>query len=128
MDVDGKSLQRQPGLRSECVGIDWIHYCCLGHQLHQGVLETRLINYMGKISFSPYLVHGLGNQFIGKPLIHFMWNNFTGREPGFWKECSWLFAIALYIPILIWLADIFWRLVDAPSVTFAKMVEGKCFG
>ncbi|RSL78710.1 hypothetical protein CEP51_007959 [Fusarium floridanum] len=94
----------------------------------QGVLETRLINYMGKISFSLYLVHGLGNQFIGKPLIDFMWNNFTGREPGFWKECSWLFAIALYIPILIWLADIFWRLVDAPSVTFAKMVEGKCFG
>ena len=93
----------------------------------QGVLETRPIRYLGKISFALYLVHGLGNQLIGKPLIDFMWNNFTGTEPGFWKEFAWLSAIAIYIPILIWLADIFWRLVDAPSVTFAKMVEGKCF-
>ncbi|KAJ4182780.1 hypothetical protein NW767_013745 [Fusarium falciforme] len=93
----------------------------------QGVLETRPIRYLGKISFALYLVHGLGNQLIGKPLIDFMWNNFTGTEPGFWKEFAWLSAIAIYIPILIWIADIFWRLVDAPSVTFAKMVEGKCF-
>lgn len=92
----------------------------------QAVLETRPIRYLGQISFALYLVHGLANQLIGRPLVDFMWNNFSGTEPGFWKESAWLFATLVYIPILIWIADIFWRLVDGPSVPFAKMVEGKC--
>lgn len=67
----------------------------------QAVLETGPIRYLGQISFALYLVHGLTNIMIGRPLIYFMWNAFSGTEPGFWKECVWIFATLVYVPIVI---------------------------
>ena len=38
---------------------------------------------------------------------------------------SYLLCALLVVPVTFWLADLFWRGVDIPSVRFAKWVEGK---
>ncbi|KAI0436962.1 acyltransferase 3 [Xylaria telfairii] len=91
----------------------------------QGLFMTRPARYLGRISFSLYLVHGLGNRTIGKWLIHGCWGYF-GNE-GFWPY-TWSFVVStiLYFPIVIWASDLFWRTVDMPSTNFARWLEQAC--
>ncbi|KAI1284031.1 acyltransferase family-domain-containing protein [Xylaria sp. FL0933] len=91
----------------------------------QAIFLTRPATYLGQISFSLYLVHGLGNRTIGKWLIQGCWG-YIGNE-GFWPY-TWSFVVSttLYFPIVIWASDIFWRTIDVPSTRFAKWLEQAC--
>jgi peptidoglycan/LPS O-acetylase OafA/YrhL len=91
----------------------------------QALFNTRMAKYFGKISFSLYLVHGIGNRTIGIWLLQY-----TGRmfgNYGHWADAlSYVVSMALYTPIIVWCSDMFWRAVDIPSGNFAKWVEGIC--
>ncbi|KUJ24485.1 uncharacterized protein LY89DRAFT_573259 [Mollisia scopiformis] len=91
----------------------------------QTLFNTRLIKYLGKISFALYLVHGLGNRTIGLWLLNLTGSMF-GKD-GYWANVL-IFAVSfvLYTPIIVWWSDMFWRAVDLPSANFAKWIEGKC--
>jgi peptidoglycan/LPS O-acetylase OafA/YrhL len=91
----------------------------------QAVFNIKLIRYLGKISFSLYLVHGLGNRTIGTWIIHFVRGIFSSGE--YWVDAlCYVVSMVLYVPVIIWWSDVFWRAIDIPSTNFAKWLESKC--
>lgn len=90
----------------------------------QQFFNCRIAVYLGKISFSLYLIHGLGNRTVGSWLLHST-HQILGNK-GYWA-CATSFAITsiLYLPLIIWSADVFWRAVDLPSMRLAKWIEQK---
>lgn len=83
--------------------------------------------YLGQISFALYLVHGA--------IIKSMWywlqpsvNNFVSGMPV-WEMPSgqfirfWILGYMLVLPVVLWSADVFWRLIDQRSVSLARWVE-----
>jgi hypothetical protein len=59
---------------------------------------------------------------LGFWLVPWFWG-WTGHENMFGKELGWGLAFAIQTVIVIWTADLFWRLVDMKSVAFAKWCE-----
>lgn len=86
---------------------------------------SRPIRYLGKISFALYLIHGLGNRTIGIWIMRLTWD-FFGRQSYLNNLTGYVVASVIYIPIIIWWSDIYWRAIDIPATNFAKWFEGKC--
>lgn len=95
---------------------------------HEGSLQqlftSRFSRYMGNISFSLYLVHG--------PVLHgfgySLASKFVNRmqpETESQYDIGLFAAFLILSPIVIWVADLFWRLVDKPCTTLVVWLENK---
>lgn len=90
------------------------------------VFRSRIAQYLGRISYSLYLVHACTLHTFGYAMFNLMWS-FTGvgeegwglfrREVGFVLACCWI------LPFTVWVADVFTRCVDEPCVRLAKRIE-----
>ncbi|EWC45499.1 hypothetical protein DRE_05357 [Drechslerella stenobrocha 248] len=104
----------------------------------QDVLCWRVFQYLGRISFALYLVHGTTNRSIGYAMVHWGWK-VTGVGAMFVEGAKVddlyvletirvaVVFVAFFANLLvtIWLADVFWRAFDLPSVRFVRWLEGK---
>ena len=90
--------------------------------LLQKPFNSPLIQYLGKISYALYLMHGPVTHIVGYLVQDVAWN-----ITGYHSRCSYIAGFILgaivNIPLVIWAADVFWRFVDTPSVKFARWVE-----
>ncbi|KAK6541400.1 hypothetical protein TWF694_007212 [Orbilia ellipsospora] len=110
----------------------------------RGIFNTRIAQYLGKISFALYLVHGSVTRSLGYAFCHWGWAvlGVTSMKAKMLKyndpadrimfdeveRNRALVVIAGFFvvtPVVIWLADIFWRVLDIPSVRFARWLENK---
>lgn len=91
----------------------------------QRLFDNRLSQYLGKISFSLYIVHGVVTHTIGYALMNFF-DGILGREEAINRAIGFGVGSGAILFFTIWLADLFTRVVDEPSVNFAKWVEDKC--
>jgi len=91
------------------------------------VLESRAVQYLGRISYALYLTHYLLNIVLGRPLVRLMWA-ISGADSAGWAryEGAWLVATLVYLPVVVWVADVFWRVVDVRSVRLARRLERWC--
>ncbi|KAK8080153.1 acyltransferase [Apiospora hydei] len=92
--------------------------------LLQRLFTTPLARYLGRISYSLYLVHvpilhGLGF-WAGKFFLEI-----TGSETDSGYVLGVAAAVAVVWVVTIWAADLGWRYVDAPAVRFAAWVHRK---
>lgn len=94
--------------------------------LLQKLFNHAIPQYLGKISYSLYICHG--------PVIHMlgMWITPTiWRATGYETMSGWLVGFCLggcmVIVVVLWAADLFWRMVDTRCVTVARWFEGICF-
>lgn len=87
----------------------------------QSFFSTGPIQYLGKISYAMYLMHGPVMHTLGYTTYALIWK-VTGLSDGFFH---FGFAVALCINTfwIICFADIFERAVDVPCVAFAKWIE-----
>ncbi|KAH7157280.1 acyltransferase family-domain-containing protein [Dactylonectria estremocensis] len=107
----------------QCAGA-LLFMLAIGHlEYWQRFFTLDIIQYLGKISYSLYIVHGTVILLISLRL-DMMMLVMTGVE-GIWYHVGFLLGSCFAIPIIIWCADIFWRAVDIPSVKLAKWFEGK---
>ncbi|KAI4745169.1 hypothetical protein E4T50_04465 [Aureobasidium sp. EXF-12298] len=83
------------------------------------------VQYLGKISFSLYLMHGPITHTVGYASMDFFWC-VIGDDSYMTKEIGFALAAVVNIASTIWAADIFMRVVDVPTVQFAKWVEKTC--
>lgn len=90
----------------------------------QSFFCTRLMRYLGKISFALYLVHGLGNKTVGSWLMKLVWM-VVGKHGYKTYISSYVICTMLYVPIIIWWSDMYWRAFDIPATKFAKWLEVK---
>ena len=94
--------------------------------LLQGIFNWSPLRYLGKISFSLYLVHG--------PLLHLFgywfvsaFLGWTGKSSTSQYQSGVLLALVFLTPIVLWVADVFWQLVDRPCGNWVRRVESWCF-
>jgi len=89
----------------------------------QRLFVTRFAQYLGDIAYALYIVHG--------PILFtfgaWFMNGYAGEESGWWYGQSFVMGAILNTILCIWVADMFWRGVDAKSVAFAKWFAGKCW-
>ncbi|KAF2432121.1 acyltransferase [Tothia fuscella] len=111
------------------------YYQCLGSILlvlatnHSKFLQKPfnhpIIQYLGKISYALYLVHGPVLHVIGYRIEPWAWG-VTGSESRGEYVRGFLLGAVFIVPTTVWVADLFWRWVDGPTVRFARWVEGRC--
>ena len=88
------------------------------------VFNTAFVQYLGRVSFALYLVHGPVLHTFGYGVERAVWGA-MGTEG--WRFAGG-FAVAgvVVVPVTLGVADAFWRGVDRPVVRFGRWVEGKC--
>ncbi|KAI1610071.1 acyltransferase 3 [Exophiala viscosa] len=93
------------------------------------LFTSPLPQYLGKISFSLYLVHRtLLNIILARLRIHAV--SWTAQWISIWwlhEGLSLLTIAALFLPLLIWGSDVFTRYLDQGSVELAKWLESKSY-
>lgn len=88
----------------------------------QKLFTNPLSQYLGKISFAFYIVHGPILHALGYALMPNIWY-YTGKETNFQFCTGFLIGWCILLLVCICTGDFFWRFVDIPSVKFARWVE-----
>ncbi len=90
----------------------------------QTIFTTPVAQYLGRVGFALYLVHGTFLYTIG-------WNlsarilDITGREAGFQYGSGVFLTVCILYPLIFCTADFVYRQVDVKSVTFARWLHTK---
>ncbi|TLS25332.1 hypothetical protein PpBr36_07754 [Pyricularia pennisetigena] len=94
----------------------------------QRVFSTSPAQYLGRISYSVYLMHGPVLHTVGYMIEARSWEAVSAAKEG--GEARYIAGFVLgsffIVPIVVWVADVFCRAVDAPVVKFSKWLEGAC--
>ncbi|KAJ5622323.1 hypothetical protein N7528_005555 [Penicillium herquei] len=88
----------------------------------QKLFTNPLSQYLGKISYAFYIVHGPILHSLGYSIMPNIWE-ITGKETNFQYCLGFLIGWLICLPVSIWAGDLFWRTVDIPSVKFARWLE-----
>ncbi|KAI1843163.1 hypothetical protein JX266_010690 [Neoarthrinium moseri] len=106
----------------------------------KGFFEARFCQYLGRISYALYLVHGpvlwtLGDRIytaVGwhseqqlQNLSHWADKFALSKTGPLGLEISFILPHIILLPATIWLADIVTRLIDEPSVRFAQWLYSR---
>jgi peptidoglycan/LPS O-acetylase OafA/YrhL len=88
--------------------------------------NSKFPQYLGKISYSLYVVHGPLIHVVGFSVTPWIWNNVTGMEG--WAYWAGLGLGTLILGCVVGIAaDLFHTVVDVRSVRLARWFEGICF-
>ncbi|KAF8851778.1 hypothetical protein BDZ45DRAFT_600965 [Acephala macrosclerotiorum] len=94
----------------------------------QKVFEANFCQYLGKIAFSLYLVHEFSIVLFGLGLQRFLLHLLDSEEHAYtfryWLICG-VWYLLFTFPVFALAARVE-RWVDAPSVRFARWLEGEC--
>ena len=107
----------------------WIHLAAVhliwtidNAPIFQSVFTTRFAQYLGKIGFSLYLIHGTFLYTIGYRLSGRM-HAWTGVDTGFRYSGGVFLTGCVMYPLLFWASDVVYRHVDLKSVSFARWLH-----
>jgi peptidoglycan/LPS O-acetylase OafA/YrhL len=108
-----------------CLGAFQIVAACTQLRCLQYIFTTPVAIYLGNISYALYLTHNLCLTILEPRVVPWLEHLF-GKTTLWGRHFTWLGGLALFLPIIICVADIFWRAVDMPTVKFARWLEEKC--
>ncbi|KAJ2903210.1 putative hard surface induced protein 3-like protein [Zalerion maritima] len=108
----------------QCIGSILFVACVSRVPGWRRAFEHPIPQYMGKISYAIYLVHGPVIHTIGYTAERWAWG-ITGTG-GYSFELGFGIASFVTVPAMLWAADVFARGVDQPCVKFARWVENVC--
>ncbi|KAE8441908.1 hypothetical protein EG329_004166 [Mollisiaceae sp. DMI_Dod_QoI] len=108
-----------------CLGAFQIVAACTQLRCLQSVFNTSVAQYLGNISYALYLTHNLCLTTL-EPRVVPILDTFFSKATFWGRHFAWLAGLILYLPIIVIVADLFWRAVDNPTVRFAKWFESKC--
>ncbi|KFH47533.1 hypothetical protein ACRE_016850 [Hapsidospora chrysogenum ATCC 11550] len=90
--------------------------CILRDPYLRGLLEGRVAQYLGRISFSLYLVHGPVLHCLGFWIMPRLFEHF-GRQAGYLIGWTFMLSLTLY------LSNLWYKKVDMWSVTVGRRIE-----
>ncbi|KAI9050370.1 hypothetical protein LZ554_005535 [Drepanopeziza brunnea f. sp. 'monogermtubi'] len=108
-----------------CLGAFQIVAACTQLPSLQRIFTTEIPQYLGNISYALYLMHNLCLTIL-EPRFNPIFGQVFSMKTFWGRQLTWFAGLVIYVPVVICVADLFWRLVDTPTVKFAKWVEGKC--
>ncbi|EPS35057.1 hypothetical protein H072_11553 [Dactylellina haptotyla CBS 200.50] len=91
----------------------------------QRPFTTGFAQYLGKISYAMYLMHGPICRTLGFWSVVNFWK-YTGKDSTTGKFFGVFGGAILVFTVVFWLSDIFWRAVDMGCVKFARWMENAC--
>lgn len=92
----------------------------------QKIFTTRLAQYLGRISFSVYLLHMQVLWTVGTRVFPFtMWLVGGGEESQIRFFIGMMLAGSFMFPLQFWISDVFTRGVDEKAIQFTKYVADK---
>jgi peptidoglycan/LPS O-acetylase OafA/YrhL len=112
----------------------------------QSLFTNSIARHLGKISYGLYLTHGPICHMVGFVLIPTLWKWTNGPvqsdwdlksdqapDPGrsygggtaFGYNLGFFLGAAIVVPLTLWVAGLFTRYIDEPSVRFAKRIENR---
>lgn len=91
----------------------------------QVLFTNRFSQYMGRISYSLYLIHGPLLWSVGLKLAHFTVDNITGGDTNEKYFFGMMLAFAFWWPMAIYLADLTVRHIDDNCVWLARWTYEK---
>ncbi|KUJ21328.1 uncharacterized protein LY89DRAFT_770640 [Mollisia scopiformis] len=86
----------------------------------QGVFRSRLALYFGRISYSLYLVHGVLIRAVGQRVLDEVFGWRGGRIEGWAFGVRFAVASTVFVPLVVWGADLFERGVEGRAVVFIR--------
>lgn len=92
----------------------------------QRTFGSNVLQSLSKISFSLYLVHGPVLHLFGYSLVQ-KYLDLIGDETEIRFQSGVILAFVSLSPIMLWVADVFWRLVEKPCGAFVSHIERVCF-
>lgn len=108
-----------------CLGAFQIVAACTQVKFLQNIFNTSVAQYLGNISYALYLTHNLCLTTL-EPRVNPYLDHYFGKASSLGRHLSWIGGLAVYLPVIIFVADVFWRAVDTPTVKFARWLEAKC--
>lgn len=108
----------------QIIGAIMFVFCTARMPSLQRIFNSSPVQYLGKISYAIYLMHGPVMHTVGYSIEKWAWG-ITGTQDH-WYTIGFALAAVFVIPSVVWAADVFWRAIDAPIVRFAKWLETKC--
>lgn len=87
--------------------------------LLQKIFTTRLVQYLGRISFSMYLVHFQLWMAVAEPIL-IQTYQLTDTETILQYFSGFAMGYVVYLVLVIWVADLFTRVVDEKCVKLSK--------
>lgn len=109
----------------QCVGSVMFVWAVNNSLLLQKPFNHPFVQYFGRIAYALYLVHGPVIHIIGFRVEAMAWE-LTGWSTPMRYNLGFILASMVIIPLTVWVADLFWRAIDIPSVKFARWMERKC--
>ncbi|QKX56948.1 uncharacterized protein TRUGW13939_04056 [Talaromyces rugulosus] len=104
-----------------------------GYSFLQRRLSTPVAQYLGKISFSLYLIHQSVYHLWLMPIVNLIWSSLASSPyPGpieapeknpFAFFMMWVGMYAILAPVTFWLSDLYTRYVDVKCVDLARKLE-----
>jgi peptidoglycan/LPS O-acetylase OafA/YrhL len=124
-------IYRDKGLRSvqffwHCISALQVVFACQQLPLLQYVLNMRVPQYLGKISFALYLVHLSILMVVAPRVLPWVLYGLEGKWNAKGKGGgvgTWVVSGVIVMGVLVWVADLFWRGVDKGCVRVARRVE-----
>jgi peptidoglycan/LPS O-acetylase OafA/YrhL len=91
----------------------------------QNIFTTQVAQYLGNISYALYLTHNLCLT-VMEPTVVPLLDTVFSKSTSWGRHSTWVAGLMIYLPFIIFVADLFWRAVDSPIVKFARWLETKC--
>ena len=112
----------QPGRPLQAIGGCLMVWSFMHLPKIQRFFTTAVAQYLGRISYAFYIVHGPILHGFGYGFVLRCWS-LTGKETNVGFASGLALAVLVILPIAIWAADLFWRAVDTPCVELARWIE-----
>ncbi|KAF2096402.1 acyltransferase-like protein [Rhizodiscina lignyota] len=109
----------------QCLGSVIFVWATNNSQILQRPFNHPFAQYLGKISYALYLVHGPVIHVVGYRVEEWCWS-VTGRDTPMKYNLGFFLSTLVIVPVTVWIADLFWRGVDTPCVRFARWFEKRC--
>lgn len=108
------------------IGAFFLIYAIWQEKSLQWMLNTRIAQYFGKISFSMYIIHEPFLHVFGFFTVPFFWN-ITGNATFLQYQLGLALGMGTTMVLLVWLADLFWRHVEDLCGRISFFVESRSF-
>lgn len=108
------------------LGAFFITLAASQEELLQWPLRSPIIQYLGSISFSMYIIHEPFLHCFAFRLVPFFWE-LTGKESVVQYQTGFVLGMVTSAAILIWLADLFKEYVEEPCSRLAGRIESLVF-
>ncbi|KAF8855111.1 hypothetical protein BDZ45DRAFT_510382 [Acephala macrosclerotiorum] len=95
--------------------------------LLQKPFDSRLAAYVGDISFSFYIVHWTMLHTVGQSVIGTAMRWWPGGSAaGLGYPTGFFVGVMVTTPLVVWVADVYWRVFDLGAVRASRWLNRKC--